>query len=264
MNTKTIKRRASRPSMLVRVGKRARPGINKILARHSTVGDRAVFDERQFSFTSLLEDRAEVIAQEANSILAERERIHPVAEVSPDHERIAKDKRWKSFFMLGYGYRFDHNCARCPETTKTLEQIPDLNSGFFSILEAGANIPAHRGVTKAILTCHLGLQIPQSQSNCGMKVADQICNWQTGKTLVFDDTFQHEVWNCTHEDRVILLLQFRRPMDWQGRLIGSLFLQGVRASSFVQDGRKNMVSLDQATGINATSSRWFQRATGSE
>ena len=253
------KQRRSGSSMFVKIGKKVRPGVNRILARHSEVGDCAVFDSQRFPFAELLESQAEVIAAEAKNVLAERNRIHPVAEVSPDHERIAKDKRWKSLFLLGYGYRFDHNCALCPETTRVLEQIPDLNSGFFSILEAGAVIPPHHGVTKAILTCHLGLQVPEDLQNCAMRVDDQICHWKQGKSLVFDDTFQHEVWNRTTQDRVILLLQFKRPMDWRGRLVGDLFLEGVRASSFVQQGRKNMVTLDRSLGYKASSSRWFQR-----
>ena len=252
------KQRSSGSSMFVRIGKKVRPGVNRILANHSAVGDQPVFDSQFFAFTRLLESKATNIAEEARNVLAERNRIHPVAEVSPDHERIAQDKRWKSFFLLGYGYRFDHNCALCPETTRVLEQIPDLNSGFFSILQAGAKIPPHRGVTKAILTCHLGLQVPEDQPNCAMRVADQVCHWDQGKSLVFDDTFEHEVWNRTSQDRVILLLQFKRPMSWRGRLVGDLFLQGVRASSFVQQGRRNMVTLDQARGYEASSSRWFQ------
>ena len=105
------KQRSSGSSMFVRIGKKVRPGVNKILASHSAVGDLPVFESELFSFTQLLESKAATIAEEAKKVLAERNRIHPVAEVSPDHERIAQDKRWKSFFLLGYGYRFDHNLS---------------------------------------------------------------------------------------------------------------------------------------------------------
>lgn len=256
MTTSLASKQTQGPSLLVKLGKKVRPGINRLLAKQSKIGDSSVFDPQQFPFTALLEHSAATIAREAASVLAEQRRIHAVSDVSPDHERIANDKRWKSFFLLGYGYKFDHNCARCPETTRVLEQIPNLNSGFFSIMQAGGKIPPHRGVTKAILTCHLGLQVPQDSANCVMRVGDRNCQWQQGKALVFDDTYEHEVWNQTNEDRIILLLQFKRPMNWQGRLLGNLFLKGVRVSSFVQQGRRNMVSLDQALGYDASSSPW--------
>ena len=242
-------------SRLVKVGKRVRPYIDSLLAANSLVGDRPVFDEVNFPFTRLLEENADVIAAEARQIIAERNGIHAIREISPDHKRIATDRRWKSLFLIGYGYRFDHNCNRCPETTRLVEQIPELNSAFFSIMEAGAEIPRHRGVTKAFLTCHLGVVVPEDRLNCGIEVHDQTCNWEAGRAIVFDDTFEHEAWNRTEQDRVILLLQFKRPMNLIGRLLGNLFLTGVRFSSFVQDGRKNLVAKDRALGLNASSRR---------
>ena len=247
-------KRVKPSSALVRIGKRMRPFVNRFLAKNSRVGDLPLFESSSFPFTTLLEEHADIIAAEAHAILLERNGIHPVSDVSPDHKRIAHDKRWKSFFLIGYGYRFDHNCARCPQTTKILEQIPGLNSGFFSIMEAGTEIPTHRGVTKAVLTCHLGLVIPNPKGTCAIKVRDETYHWQLGKTLVFDDTFQHEAWNHSNSERVILLLQFKRPMNLRGRIIGRLFLTGVRISSFVQQGRRNIVEKDRALGLDASSS----------
>lgn len=252
---RAAKKKTRGSSALVRFGKRIRPKINRILAANSKIGDRPVFDRQLFPFLDVLEEKSDIIAAEAKKVLAERNGVHPLGDVSPDHRRIAHDRRWKSFFLIGYGYRLNHNCERCPETTRLLEQVPGLNSGFFSILEAGATIPRHKGVTKAILSGHLGLSIPKDRMSCAIKVDDQTCHWENGKAFVFDDTFHHEAWNRTDEDRVILLLQFKRPMRFWGRLLGNLFLGGVRASTFVQDARKNMVAKDQALGMDASSSR---------
>jgi len=57
---------------------------------------------------------------------------------------------------------------------------------------------------------------------------------------VFDDTFPHEVWNETDDLRVVLLIQFRRPVRLPGRLLGAAFLAGVRHSPFVQEARRNL------------------------
>ena len=43
--------------------------------------------------------------------------------------------------------------------------------------------------------------------------------WAEGETLVFDDTYQHEVWNDTDGTRVVLLIQFERPLRNPGKWI---------------------------------------------
>lgn len=255
-NAKADEEEVTGSSLLVRIGKRLRPGIDKILARQSKVGDPPVFNKADFDFVHFLEENWQTIADEAQSIVKERDGVHSLVDVSPDHQGIADDKRWKSFFLVGYGYRIDHNCDRCPKTAELLEHIPGLFSAFFSILEAGAEIPAHRGVTKAILTSHLGLSIPKDRDSIGIRVDDKVLRWEEGKVLIFDDTFDHEAWNRTDEDRIVLLMHVKRPMRSFGRWLGGLFLAGARASTFVQDARKNLVEKDIEQGFKASSQRW--------
>ena len=231
---------------LYRVGKRLRHRISAIVARSSTVGDTAVYDPKLFPWVAPLEARWEEIRREVERLLAHQAGIPPLAEISPDHRRIAPPDKWKSFFLFGYGYSQEENIRRCPGTAEAVAKIPGLNSAFFSILTPGAYIPRHRGVTKAILTAHLGLVVPKRREECRMQVADEMLTWEEGKVLVFDDTDYHEVWNDTDEMRVILLLQFRRPTGWLGRLVGSFFLAGVRRSRFVQDARASLGDWEKA------------------
>ena len=147
---------------------------------------------------------------------------------------------WRSFFLYGYGYSVPANCKACPHTAALVRRVPGLNSALFSILKPGTHIPAHTGVTKAILTCHLGLRVPVATDRCRMRVADEHVQWAPGKAFVFDDIYEHEVLNDTNEVRVILLIQFRRPMRLVARAIGGLFLWGVRHSRFVQDARRGV------------------------
>jgi beta-hydroxylase len=130
-------------------------------------------------------------------------------------------------------------------TTQVVEQIPGLNSAFFSILAPGTHIPAHRGVTKGLITCHLGLIVPRD-GDVRMRVADRVMRWSEGETLVFDDTYDHEVWNDTSGTRVVLLIQVRRPLRNPGRWIADIFLNVIRRSPFVQDARANLISWNAA------------------
>src|SRR3546814_4735954 len=75
--------------------------------------------------------------------------------------------------------------ARCPRTATLVAGIPNLNSAFFSILAPGTHIPDHRGVTKGLITCHLGLIVPRD-GDVRMRIGDRIVRWAEGETLVLD------------------------------------------------------------------------------
>lgn len=239
-------RRVPPKPLLYRLGKRMRHRIGAVIARSSRVGDMPVYDTRLFPWIAEVESRWPEIRAEVDSLLAHEDGIPPLADISPDHRRIAPPGKWKSFFLWGYGYRNEANIARCPKTAAAVAGIPGLNSAFFSILAPGAHIPRHRGVTKAILTAHLGLVVPRRRQGCRMQVEDRMLRWDEGRMLVFDDTYHHEVWNDTNEQRVILLIQFRRPAGLLGRLVGGLFLAAVRRSRFVQDARSSLGDWEKA------------------
>ncbi len=66
-----------------------------------------------------------------------------------------------------------------------------------------------------------------------------------GDAFVFDDTYNHEVWNDSEETRVILLIQIKRPTRFPGDMIGGMFLWGVKRTSFVQEARANIAKWDE-------------------
>ena len=238
--------RRSFSDRLFRIGKKLRHRFSAVIARSSRVGDVPVYDPRLFPWIAGLERQWPAIREELRTVLDLEAAIPPLADISPDHRRIAPPGKWKSFFLHGYGYRVEENLRRCPVTAAAVTNIPGLNSAFFSILAPGAHIPRHRGVTKAILTAHLGLVVPRQGDRCRMQVADRTLHWREGETSVFDDTFHHEVWNDTNELRAILLIQFRRPVGLIGRIVGGLFLYGIKRSRFVQDARAELGQWEHA------------------
>lgn len=222
----------------VRLGKRLRRKADALIERSSRVSNAPVLDARDFAWTQILRDNWQTILAEARMVLAHPEAVPLLDEVSPDHKRIAPPGKWRSFFLRGYGCDIDDNMARCPKTTALVRKIPGLNSAFFSILAPGAHIPPHRGVTKGLITCHLGLIVPAD--NVRMRVDREILRWGEGETLVFDDTYEHEVWNDTDETRVVLLVQFARPLRAPGKWLADLFLWGVKHTAFVREARDNV------------------------
>jgi len=236
--------RAPRP-LTIRLGKKLRPTINQMAARSSKVADAPLLDESALPWTRHVRSQWRRIRDEARAVLAHLDAIPPLNDISPDHARIANDNRWKSFFLHGYGQRSEENCRRAPATAALADGIPDLNSAFFSILAPGAHIPRHKGVTKGLLTWHLGLDVPSQPENCRMRLADELLHWRAGQSFLFDDTYPHEVWNDTGDVRVILLVQVRRPMRFPGSIGPDLFLWGIRRSAFVRDARARLADWEE-------------------
>ena len=79
---------------------------------------------------------------------------------------------------------------------------------FFSRLKPGAHIPPHCGVANNRITIHLPLIVP---GNCTIRVGSEIHAWQEGELFAFDDSFEHEAWNRSSEDRVVLIFESHHP-----------------------------------------------------
>ena len=231
--------------LLIRVGKHLRGTFDRMIQRWSLVSNDPVLDVRDFAWTAMLRNHWQVIRDEAVRVALQGDAAPSLATISPDHRAIAEVGKWRSYFLWGYGFPITENLERCPETAKLVAGIPGLNSAFFSILAPGTHIPDHRGVTKGLITCHLGLIVPRD-GDVRMRVDTRIVRWAEGETLVFDDTYQHEVWNDTSGTRVVLLVQFERPLRNPGKAIAGFFLRIVRKSAFVQEARSNISKWNDA------------------
>ena len=231
--------------LIISIGKHLRGFFDRMIASSSLVSNEPVLDVRDFPWTQMLRENWQEIRDEAVAVALSRNAAPSLSTISPDHRSIAEVDKWRSFFLWGYGYRIDENADRCPATAALVERIPGLNSAFFSILAPGTHIPDHRGVTKGLVTCHLGLVVPRN-GDVRMRVRDRIVRWAEGETLVFDDTYQHEVWNDTDGTRVVLLIQFERPLRNPGKWIADRVLSIVRRSAFVQEARDNIQTWNAA------------------
>lgn len=225
---------------LFQIGKDLRPAIDRLIIAPSKLPDRAIQSKDAFPWIAQIEARWQDIREEAVRIRASD--IPSLGEISQDHAQIAADRRWRTLFLMGYGYRMVSNTERAPITAALLDRVPGLVSANFSVLEAGGHIPRHMGVTKAMLTYHLALKSPAKREACRMHLEEgertHVLHWDEGQSFLFDDHFYHAVGNETEEDRYILLIQIRRPCRWLGSAIQHLFLWAVRRSRFVQDIRK--------------------------
>jgi aspartyl/asparaginyl beta-hydroxylase (cupin superfamily) len=99
--------------------------------------------------------------------------------------------------------------------------IPHLSQAFFSILDPGKNIPAHEAPTRSYLRYHLGLMVPETNPP-SIRVVDEHYTWQEGESMLFDDSWDHEITNTASSPRAVLIVDFLRPMPAPLHLINRI------------------------------------------
>ena len=219
--------------------------IERLIVRLSPHGDVRFFDPAEFPWTPPLEANWTVIREELDEILEHREALPNFQDISEDQTAITTDDRWKTYFLYGFGHQAEKNCARCPETTKLIEQVPGMKTAFFSILAPGKHIPPHRGPYKGVIRYHLGLKVPEPAEQCRIRVGDEVRHWKEGKRLMFGDTHEHEVWNDTGGERVILFMDVVRPLDPPMNVVNELIIKLISLSPFVQNAKENQEEWEQ-------------------
>src|SRR3569833_406201 len=152
---------------------------------------------------------------------------------------ISQDRGWKTFLLAGYGFKSEANIALCPRTWAACQAIPGLITVMFSILEPGKHLPSHRGPYNGVLRLHLGLMVPEPREDLGIRVENGIYRWRDGEAVIFDDAFEHEAWNRTPHTRVVLFVDFRKPLRFPANVLNWLLLNLAVFTPFIREGMDN-------------------------
>ncbi|NJN39050.1 MAG: aspartyl/asparaginyl beta-hydroxylase domain-containing protein [Acaryochloridaceae cyanobacterium CSU_3_4] len=223
-----------------------RKHIGGLVSRSSLVGHHTFFDPQLFSWVPLLEKNWQMIRQELEQVMQYQAALPNFEELVEYDYELTKNTQWKMFAFYAYGIKAQKNCDRCPETTRLIEQIPGLKTAFFSILLPHQQIPPHRGPYNGVLRYHLGLMVPdESSDRCGIRVGRDIRHWQAGKSLVFDDSFEHTAWNHTDQVRVVLFLDVVRPLAFPVSVLNQAVIQLFAWSPYIQGAAANQKKWDE-------------------
>jgi beta-hydroxylase len=228
-----------------RIGEKFLRFVDGYFGRHSLVGDHTFFDQRSFPWIADVEAEVPAIRKELEDVLRNHADLPNFQDISTDQYSITDDDNWKTFFFYAYGYKAGDNAERCPATDRALAKIPDMTSAMFSILSPGKHIPPHGGPYKGVLRYHLGLIVPGPPESCRIRVGNDIRPWVEGKSLVFDDTWEHEAWNDSDGMRVVLFVDFKRPLRGVARIFNEVVLKFIGWSPFVQDARMRHTKWEQ-------------------
>lgn len=209
--------------------------LERRVAGVSVYGDPPVYDSRTFGWALEIEQEWKLIREELDQVMKYKDQMPSFHEILKEVHTITTDDQWKTYFLAGIGMDCRENAKRCPETMRLLGKIPGMKTAFFSILAPHKHIPAHRGAFNGILRFHLGLLVPEPREKVRIRIGNEFFHWSEGKSLIFDDTFNHEVWNDTDGYRVVLFVDFARPLKQPFQRLNEAFLNMASLAPFLRE-----------------------------
>jgi aspartyl/asparaginyl beta-hydroxylase (cupin superfamily) len=230
----------NRPGLFARFFMAVVEFAERLNLRYTKFGNPCVYDNRLFPWVASVESNWTAIRRELDSDLVRRDELPNVQDITVDAKSITKDAGWKIFLLVAYGIKSEPNIALCPETWRIVQQIPGLRTAMFSVFEPGKRLPPHRGPYNGVLRLHLGLLVPEHNSNLGIRVGRDQRRWSEGGALIFDDAYEHEAWNETGKPRVVLFVDFEKPLKFPINIINKVLLNLAVLTPYIREGNENL------------------------
>lgn len=168
------------------------------------INSKPWFDNDQWS--KLLEDNVEIIKKEFLSSGLE-------STEHPGNEMLAENGKWSSIILIGSQGVNNEYSEFFPKTLGLLKKMP-INQIFgfvaFSKLSPGTHIKPHTGSSNLRLRYHLGIKVPQ-QENIEIRVGETSRSWIQDKCIIFDDSFEHEVFHNGNKERIVFIVDLWHP-----------------------------------------------------
>uniref|UniRef100_A0A8D3CAB7 Aspartyl/asparaginyl beta-hydroxylase-like n=1 Tax=Scophthalmus maximus TaxID=52904 RepID=A0A8D3CAB7_SCOMX len=132
----------------------------------------------------------------------------------PEEENLREKGEWGQHTLWQQGRKVGTSCQGVPKTCSLLERYPEATGCKrgqikFSVMQPGTHVWPHTGPTNCRLRMHLGLVVPPH--GCRIRCTNQTREWEEGKVLIFDDSFEHEVWQDADSYRLIFIVDVWHP-----------------------------------------------------
>jgi len=126
------------------------------------------------------------------------------------------DIEWPILMLRVYN-KETNKIKHFPKTYNLIKKIPGCSLAMFSVLPPGKRLAPHKGPSRSVYRYHLSLIVPdapkQESNGCFIKVDNKNHYWETGKNVMFDDTYMHSAENNTDKTRVVLFLDIKRKYN---------------------------------------------------
>jgi beta-hydroxylase len=186
--------------------------INAFMVLLSRVPTSPYLSSKTISSLQALDDNWELIRDEALK-MAELQRI----KAAERHDDIGFNSffkyGWKRFYLKWYDANHPSAEMLCPKTVALLKSILEVKAAMFAGLAAGGKLNPHRDSFAGSLRYHLGLATP-NDAGCSIVVDGQAYTWHDGESVMFDETYVHNAYNQTLENRIILFCDVECPLKW--------------------------------------------------
>lgn len=181
------------------------------MTQHNITGKNPHFfyEAKDFPFLNPLTENFSVIKTELLNLI-DKNKENQWLETFPNYVESDSKKAWKVFSFIFFSMKFPENAKLCPKTAELIYSIPDIISCDYSFLKPHTHILPHKGYTRMVLRCHLPLIVPEG--DCAIRIGDETRKWEEGKLIVFDDSFDHEAWNNSDKNRVVLMFDIPNPL----------------------------------------------------
>lgn len=211
--------------------------IASLIKKESLVGDKPIFNKEDFKWIKFLEEKSSEIYDEYLSFLryVSFNKLPNFQDISIDQMVITNDDQWKIIPLMAYNETNKITASLMPLTFSIINSIHDITTCFFSILAPGKHIPLHRGPYAGVLRCHIPIKVPVDNKNCFINVGGQKHIWQKGQGFVFDDSYDHEVYNNTDEIRIVLFIDFLRPLPSYLQTLNKNVIKNIQSSDFIKN-----------------------------
>ncbi|XP_069368401.1 aspartyl/asparaginyl beta-hydroxylase isoform X31 [Paralichthys olivaceus] len=132
----------------------------------------------------------------------------------PEEENLREKGEWGQYTLWQQGRKDGNSCQGVQKTCSLLERYTEATGCKrgqikFSVMQPGTHVWPHTGPTNCRLRMHLGLVIPKH--GCRIRCTNQTREWEEGKVLIFDDSFEHEVWQDADSYRLIFIVDVWHP-----------------------------------------------------
>ncbi|XP_071026150.1 aspartyl/asparaginyl beta-hydroxylase-like isoform X18 [Oncorhynchus clarkii lewisi] len=166
-------------------------------------------DTGYMDLVKTLERNWRIIRDEAQSVMDRTTGLFV-----PEEENLREKGEWGQFTLWQQGKKAGESCRSVPKTCGLLERYPEATGCKrgqikFSVMQPGTHVWPHTGPTNCRLRMHLGLVIPKT--GCKIRCTNDTRAWEEGKVLIFDDSFEHEVWQDADSYRLIFIVDVWHP-----------------------------------------------------
>jgi len=132
-----------------------------------------------------------------------------------EEESLRNTGEWRQLTLFSRGKKH----GECERTPKTCQLVSKMTRAAgckrgqikYSIMQPGTHVWPHTGPTNCRLRMHLGLVIPTTGNGTRLRCADETRTWHEGKVMIFDDSFEHEVWQDADSYRIIFIVDIWHP-----------------------------------------------------